>query len=107
MPQEPFCVAWAKFSREETCEFYWPSDYQRYLDELEQLRVYSWMGIDSDRVDAAAILQLDKFLGLGGLREDSVQAQLDERINSSTDRIDEPGHELVGCTATTVFTHRR
>lgn len=77
---------WEAFSREEMCAWYWARIYALYLDELEQIPSDAWIRIDYDRPSAAEILRVAEFLGLEGLDEATVAAQLDSRINSLADR---------------------
>jgi hypothetical protein len=86
LPGDPLAAEWEHLSRFEMCAYYWSFINQLLLRELGQLPQESWTTINYTAPQAEDIERVADFVGLTGLSKDTVQAMLDQRINSLEDR---------------------
>lgn len=88
-PDDIWYEKWEDFSRLEMCAWYWSRINEFYLDQLSALSEKDWVSINYTSPKVADLQRIVAFLGLDGLTEDRIKAQLGGRINSLKDRIDE------------------
>ncbi len=82
----PLHGRWSELSRAQMCAFYWATVNDLFMDGLARVPQSDSFTIDYTGITADRILEAASFLGLTGLRRDGVQAMLDQRVNSLTQR---------------------
>jgi hypothetical protein len=86
---DPFYEEWMSLSRLEMCAWYWSFINNLAMKNLADIPRANWISLDYTSPSVKSIIEVADFLGLDGVKKDTVVDMLQRKINSLMDRIGE------------------